>query len=176
VDYGTMLGRIMSRTASDDEAMRYELERDETSLKVIAQRDSGNAGIRPVAMLDSGGLSLDFNERAPGLFEAVLPASLREDVRIVAGVEGTGRNPRTRLVSTSIDAVHAETQVDPVEALDLERLSRATGGHVLEPGGKMPSVESSARSLGLAALWPWCLLLALLAYLAEITYRRWARS
>jgi len=171
-DYGPMLGRFITRTAAEEEAMNYELLRNGTSLKVLARRDSEDSRLRPAAMLVEGRKPLQFMERAPGFFEANLPVSQTDELRIVAGIEGSPLPLHTRLVSAASDFVLAERQVDPDHALDLQRLSRATGGQLLGADAAMPKNASNVRSLSAPALWPWCALLALLLYLAEIVHRR----
>jgi hypothetical protein len=152
--------------------MRYTLERNDMVVKVIARRDSRDASLGPAAVLEQDGAALEFTERAPGLFEAMVPAGPEQEIRIVAGIEGSARERRRRLVSSPSDVIVAEKQVDPVAGLDFGRLARATGGQALKEGVPLPQVDSTQRSLQLAALWPWSLLLALLMYLSEIAWRR----
>ena len=88
-------------------------------------------------------------------------------------------------MSTSLDDVSAETQVDPVRGLDLEALAKATGGAYLEPAGfssgrfdRAPDDSAAfdrSGSLSATRLWPGLFLLALLLYLGEIVWRRWPR-
>jgi hypothetical protein len=144
--------------------MHYTVERDKSGITVIARRETRDAGVLPAAVLEPTGAALAFSERAPGWFEARLPASLDAEVRLLAGAAG----PRTRLVSMPGDIIASEKQVDPAATLDLDRLAELTGAN--------SAANDARRSLDLVTLWPWLLALALLVYLSELIYRRRSRS
>ena len=62
-----------------------------------------------------------------------------------------------------------------VITLDLERLAAATGGRFSSAERSAdfsPSVGGGTSPVGLRDLAPWCLLLALLAYLTDVAWRR----
>jgi Ca-activated chloride channel family protein len=171
-DYGAMLGRVISRTASDDEPMRYELDRYDGKLRILAHRQTRDSRLVPVLRLDDG-TPISLVERAPGTFRALLPVKPADDVRIVAELQGPNRSLSRRLVSSAGEAVAPEKQVDPAVGLDLAGLAELTGGKTLDAGTTtLPPLGPTLASLGLVVLWPWALALALLTYLSEIAWRR----
>ena len=106
---------------------------------------------------------------------------MRASAHHVSGAQA-GQQP-TLLISPALDDVAGEQQVDPVKGLDLEALAAATGGAYTDPelltAGTFTSTtalgptQDAGASLSAVRLWPVLLLLGLLLYLAEITYRRW---
>ena len=164
--YGAALGRILTRTASDLRMpYSWSAVRRGPEVTLTAERSLPGAPA-PTARVD-GGAQLTLTERAPGLFEARMIAAPAEEVRVIGAVSGAA----TRVL---VPAPPAETQVDPTAALDLEALREATGGLVLTAGDDVPiagggaEVELVDRRLPL-------LLLALVAFLANVTLRRWPR-
>ena len=176
LDYGTFLGRVLSRTAADDEPFTFAVRRSDHRLTVTARRGAARPEVMPTARLlqDAGPATpLVFRERSPGVFtaEVVLPPD--REARIEAGIEG--RETRTRLVSAAYADIAAELQVDPELALDLRALAAATGGQhgsLEELGATGFATGGGDRAVGIFRLWPWCLLLALVTYLGELLYRR----
>lgn len=181
-DYGAFLARALARTArADGGAYRFSLAEDGARLEVIAERREPSAppprGERlPDAGAGAGdgsGEPLDFLERAPGRFVALLDRDPAAAVRIIAGA-GSARGG-VRLVSPARAGESPERQVDPARALDLPALAAATGGQVVPPlalRGFLPPAGGGTARRDLLELAPLCLALALLAFLAEIFYRR----
>jgi Ca-activated chloride channel family protein len=206
-DYGRLLARVFSRTAADTRVFEYSTRRTDHELDVTAVRTSRETTWVPTAsLLDDAGEQtkpLPFREVAPGRFAATLAIDPSSSVRVMAsavgspddgapGLQARGSAPAptretTRVMSTSLDDVSPETQVDPVHGLDLEALAKATGGAYLEPAGfasghfERASVNDNAPfdrsgSLSATRLWPGLFLIALLLYIAEIIWRRWPGS
>ena len=189
-DYGAFLGRLMARTASDNPPFRLTLKRRRHMLALTAERTSHNAGLFPRAeMVGSGALvaaAIEFKQNAPGLFEAEIPLPPAEPARIeVASNIARANPPVQRIALPSASDIANETQVDPARSLDLERLARRTGGvYLASVGGTPPSGPVGAWLAGnqgelsyvVTRLWPLLALLALVAYLGELLYRRWPRE
>jgi Mg-chelatase subunit ChlD len=185
-DYGAMLGRILSRTASDYHPFDYEIRRNDMKVRITARRNSRNPDLRPEARIiekeekaEGPGEAVSFRQRAPGLFEADLILDPDEDIRVSASVEEGDSASRSLLVSMAREDVFPETQVDPLKGLDLGKLALATGGQRIEAGDPRivrPVAGANQLSLALSKLWPYLLLLALLTYLAELVYRRWPKA
>ena len=179
-DYGEFLGRVAGRTAADHQPFGLTLARRRGTLTLTAQRNVRDAALRPTAhLIGAAGERLAdrpvaFRESAPGLFEALIDAPRDETVRVA--VQALGRTQRIAAAGGS-DAA-AETQVDPWAALDLAQTAVRTGGTQLSAAGSNTLLPRGAGESSLAAtrLWPFLLLAALLAYLAELAYRRWPRS
>jgi len=186
-DYGALLGRIISRTALDIDPFEYEISRNGHKVKVTAQKHSRDVELRPAGRVlgelrenEDGGTPLDFQERAPGLYEAELIVSPGESLRFVAGVSGSGGqgDRKIRLVSAVREDIFPERQVDPASGLDLFRLAQVTSGEVIQDDAPRlvgQDIRGVSDSLNLFRLWPYLLLLALIAYLGELLYRRWPR-
>ena len=179
-DYGEFLGRIVARTASDQEPFKLELKRRGDQAHLSARRYDADDSLLPVAQLvdDAGAKAgdgpLEMTETAPGLFEAAFAAEPDEALRVVvrpsrgAGAQRVGLPP--------FSDRFGETQVDPAAALNLEQLAALTGGAVLLSGDAGQVRAGGGRKAGeVTRLWPWLLLAALLAYLTDIVYRRWPR-
>ncbi len=86
-----------------------------------------------------------------------------------------------RLVSAAAEDLAGEKQVDIADAVDMEALAEATQGDTIDVSQpqslNLSMTGADARgSMALMKLWPWMLLLALLVYLAELTWRRWPRT
>ena len=182
-DYGEFLSRVLARTAADSPPFHLTLKRRRDRLTLTAERDAPDAELTPSAYLvgAEGEPLVDrpvtFRENAPGFFEADIRARRDEPVRVV--VQAADRLLRCAAPASS--DVAAETQVDPRSALGLRRLAARTGGTVLDladPRAALlnPAVDGTAATAYEATgLWPFLLLAALLAYLAELLYRRWPR-
>ncbi|MDM3872154.1 VWA domain-containing protein [Porticoccus sp. W117] len=172
--YGVLMARLINRTASDYIPFTYSVERKSQGFYVVARRMGSNENLRPTATRLDSDLELEFKERAPGHFEALLAPALAEDIPIRAGVAGkAGR--QTHLVA-SLSAWRApETQLSPADKLDLEALAAKTGGSVLTDDTSAAvefSVEGDNSSVSIVGLWPYILSLALLFYFGDILYRR----
>ena len=179
--FGTWLARVLERTASDlREPYCYELSRRGRELVLSAERRHGDASA-PRAQLVEGGPAqhLEFRQRAADRFEARLFAAPSTEVRVLAQASmneaSTTDSVRRRLVSPAFADVQGEHQVAPADALDLAALCAATGGQhtpFAQAAGFLPRAAGGERPLALRRLWPWFALLAILAYLAELYYRR----
>jgi Mg-chelatase subunit ChlD len=193
-DYGRWLARVFSRTADDTRLFEYEVRRDDHEVFVTARRTSRDSALYPEAvLLDADNREtgrVGFREVAPGHFSGRVSADPKIGVRLVASAHSPAASQvaqqPTRLVSAALDDVSAERQVDPVRGLDLEALAQATTASYTSPEqmavGALASIGGSGvssdivESLSARRLWPALLLLALLIYLVEITWRRWPRQ
>ena len=142
------------------------------------QRAPGTVPLR-VVQLDEAGVAsepLVLHERAPRQFEARFTAAASDEVHLFAEAGAGDVLFRERLVSNANSDRATEFQVDPQKALDLTRLSAATGGLGFDVdqslAGFDPLAGGPANAADLSRLWPWFVLLALLTYLLEIYYRR----
>jgi len=193
-DYGRLLARVISRTADDTRLFDYEIRREDHDVTVTARRSVRDSSLYPEAvMLDEGNRqtgAVQFREVAPGQFTATVTTDPSAAVRLVASAHSPaapqqGQQP-TRLVSTRLDDVSPEQQVDPLRGIDLEALAVATGGRYVDPAqlasGRIDSGAAAGRpadsgaSLSAVRLWPGLLVAGLLLYLAEIVWRRWPRT
>ena len=179
-DYAEFLGRIVARTASDQEPFKLSLRRRGGRAHLSVRRYQNDPLLAPVARLvDESGSELaaaspELIETAPGLFEADFSALPEEAIRVVVR---PNRGPGAqRIALQPYSDRFGETQVDPARALDLQELAALTGGAVLA-GGDAAQVRAGGGLLAahVTRLWPWLLLAALFAYLADIVYRRWPR-
>lgn len=179
-DYAEFLGRIVARTASDQEPFKLGLQRRGNRAHLSVRRYDNDPLLAPAARLvDDGGGELArpapaLIETAPGLFEADFYAAPEEAIRVVVR---PNRGPGAqRIAIAPYSDRFEETQVDPAAALDLDELAALTGGAVLT-GGDAAQVRAGGglRAGDVTRLWPWLLLAALVTYLADITYRRWPR-
>lgn len=179
-DYGAFLARVLGRTAADNPPFALTLARRHDTLTLSALRAVRDSTLVPSGhLVDAAGATVDtprvaFRERAPGLFEARFRWPRSEAARVV--VAAGGRTLRAAAAPAS-DAL-GETQVDPRAGLDLPRLANHTGGSVLAAAADPQLASGNLGKLAFVVtrLWPYLLLAALLAYLAEIVYRRWPRS
>lgn len=185
-DYGEMLGRILSRTGSDQEPFSFAFERNNHEIRVIARRRNGDYATRPKAIAfpvktegSQSGMPLEFLERAPDLFEAKVVVNLDAEVRVSAGVEEQDSYSSLRLVSVAREDVYPETQVDPQRGLDMAMLAQVTSGEAIllsvATGINLDDLEQKT-ALTVTSLSPYLLILALLTYLGELTHRRWPKT
>ena len=190
-DYGSFLGRLLARTAADNPPFRLSLKRRRHQVELTAERTNHDTGLVPAAELvdtrgDSLAFPVEFKENAPGLFEATIVLPTEEAARVeVAPASARADQPVQRIALPHASDIAYETQVDPVEALDLARLAERTGGvHLASVGGTPPSGpvgdwlagNQGELSYVVTRLWPLLLLLALAAYLGDLLYRRWPRG
>ena len=187
-DYGSFLGRLLARTAADNPPFRLSIKRRRHLVELTAERTSHDRALVPTAeLVDAQGGSLplpvEFKENAPGLFEATIALPTEEAARVE--VAAAANYPVQRIALPAASDIANETQVDPVKALDLERLAARTGGvHLASVGGTPPSGpvgewlagNQGELSYVVTRLWPLLLLLALASYLGELLYRRWPRG
>lgn len=174
--YGQMLGRVISRTAADGQTYGYQLDRNDNGLNIKARRFSSDATLAPaLTQVNAQGVeqtALDFKQVAPDLYQAKLVIHPQDDVYFNTAA-------KENLVSCSLDDFRAETQVDPESGLNLKKLAEVTGGAVVASGDapvlRLP-MNDSHSALSLTKLWHWLILLAILAYLAELIYRRWPKQ
>ncbi len=179
-DYAEFLGRIVSRTASDQEPFKLGLKRRGNRAHLSVRRYDNDPLLAPDARLvDASGRETAeplaaLIETAPGLFEADFSAAPEEAIRVVVR---PNRGPGAQRIAIAPYSDRSEeTQVDPASALDLDELAALTGGAVLTDGDAAQiRAGGGLRAGDVTRLWPWLLLAALLAYLADIAYRRWPR-
>lgn len=184
-DYGRWLARVVSRTAGDLRPFRFDLERRDQHLAVLARRYGDQAGAIPEAQLlgpaGEPGPPLAFRQVAPGEFRAELVFDPLAEARVIAGTTNDPARVRDSgrqlLVSTATADVAAEGQVDPERALDLAGLAAATGGVFVDASRSAPLAAEPAPAAGraplsLLELGPFAALLALLLYLFELFHRR----
>ncbi len=182
-DYSEFLGRIVRKTAPEVRMFETDVRRQYGKTTVIANRVPRVPDLSPKLQLyelDSTphtASSPNFDETAPGLFEADIRSSAKADLYM--GIGNTFNNREWRVVSLASTDQVRENQVDPLNGLDLEALAEQTGGVSVDD---INSAEHTQKlSLGSVAYGifdfrPWIFLLALLAYLADLTYRRWPRA
>lgn len=188
-DYGRLLARVVSRTADDSQLFQYEVTRDDHVVTVNAHRQSRDASLYPDAfVLDDQSrphAPVSFRQITPDTFQARVFVDPRASLRLSAAAYSP-RGPRepqqpTRLISTVLDEVSPEDQVDPSRGLDLERLASQTQGRYADAAalesGQVPAARDLARQAADASwsafeLWRWLLVAALVLYLAEIVRRR----
>ena len=178
-DYGQFLGRALARTAADGAAFDLQLQRRHGLATLRALRLIRDSSEPPAAqLLDEAGEplaepSVQFQQQAPGLFEADIPVAAGQPLRIL--VQGPGGRVQRIAAAAGSDRT-GETQVSPAAALELAALARRTGGALLSEAGLGASslaVSQGDLSFVVTRIWPLLLLCALLAYLGELLYRRW---
>jgi hypothetical protein len=176
--YGQWLLRVLSRTSREHpQPFEYSIERDLNSARVIARRLTDSDHLPQAGRLREEGdpEALAFDRRSPDVFTATLLADPNETIRLLAGAVAWPGNP-AHVASPSWLAAAPENNVDPARAADLSLLSAATGGTHLalaDRAGFDPTAGGSSTAVELLRLWPWCLLLALIGYFADLLFRRW---
>ncbi len=177
-DYGRVLARVLTRTATRSPPFLFDLHRDGGMVTVRAARVT-TRDVRPeVRTLDASGEQSEpvaMRQRADGIYTARIPAADGEDLRLAAGAAGA---PESRLVSPAVAEHARELQVDPRHALDLVALAEATGGEVVELAGAAafrPRAAGGLNARTATSLLPLAWLLAILAYLADLLHRRFPR-
>ena len=150
---------------------------------VIANRVPRVPGLNPTLQLyaiDSTPKSdptPNFDETAPGLFEAEIRSSAKAD--LFMGVGNTFNDREWRAVSLAATDQVRENQVDPLNALDLEALAAQTGGMAVSDTNTpelLQTLSLGSVAYGIFDFRPWIFLLALFTYLADLIYRRWPRA
>jgi len=168
--YGPMLGRLLARTSrSAQPPYVLTTRRDGERLHIEAQ-SAGEVDGAPQVTVE-GGPGVAMREVAPGVYRGVHAVSAREDVRLLA-VDGAGW--RHRVCSDSLDAGVEELQVDPREALPLGAMASASGGVFVGVGEAVPALAlaRAGSPMRAAPVWPWLVLLSLLAFLFDVFDRR----
>jgi len=178
-DYGQWLARVAARTAGDLRGFRYSVHRDDHRVRIEARRYGAALGVAPraarLAAGDREGSPVEFRQVSPDHFMAEFVIDPQEELRLVAG--GDAGDASTWLVAPARADVSAEHQVDPLTALDLATLARATGGTWVDATrevtvGAAPAARAGSGALTLLELGPFAALLALALYLAELAFRR----
>ncbi|MEM6568075.1 MAG: VWA domain-containing protein [Planctomycetota bacterium] len=173
--YGEMLGRVLARTAADTSApFAFEVVREAGGACVVAERRAAAADLVPRAEVVRSGVearaALSFAQVAPDRFEARVPLDARSALRVEAATsrqrDDALLGPRTRLALDPLAGIAREHQVAPEVAT---RFEGALAG--VAPETAPPAARTRLQELG-----PLLALLALLAYLADVTYRRWPTS
>ena len=176
--YGQWLLRVLSRTSREHpQPFEYSIERDLGGARVLARRLTSHAHAPQADRLRDGAEpeALSFERRSPDLFSSALLADPEETVRLRAGARDWPGSS-AHVVSPPWLAAAPEKNVDPARASDLSLLSAATGGTHLalaDRAGFDPAAGGSSSAVELMRLWPWCLLLALIAYFVDLLFRRW---
>ncbi len=175
-EYGAMLARIWTRTASDARSLfEFSLTRRGTELELLAHRRRAGTE-QPEAHLDSpGGTTLAFDPRAADLFAARWPTPADAEVRVFAGSQGDLARMQHRLVSNSGADESEEFSVRAGAELPLARAAAAAGGDVLSLSAFSQRAPGSAAHAAALGAWngvPVCFAAALLLFLAELWHRR----
>lgn len=171
--YGPLLAHVLASSAADNRAeWSYRLERDGHRARLTATRLAVTAAPpRASVVRDGEAVELTFEERADGLQECNWPADPDAALFVLAGP----RNDERRLAASPRSDREPDLNVDPEHALDLARLSAATGGRELRPAALasfVPQAGPNTETLGRTRLAPLALLIALACYLADIVHRR----
>jgi len=174
--YGAWLARVLARTASDTRRPYEFTARYEEGQTVVTATQLLPGAAPPAAWIEVAGTwtPLAFRRRAPDAYEAHHPGTFPAAVRGWAG----DRRDDAAWVAPEPDWTW-EHQEDPARALDLVRVASSTGGTWNELAlaqDFVPLAGGGDRPVDVLALWPWCLLLALLVWLLELLYRRLPRS
>ena len=182
-DYAEFLGRVLGRTAADNQGFDFDLTRLRSTAFLTAKATTRHPGWLPTARVvnaERDNISvqnIDLQQRAPGFFQAALPVGATVPLEIVGEIVGSSRN--VRIASHPDGQFKGETQVDPKNAMDLSMLAEFTGGSSLATDtldGLEAQVSAGELSFVVEQLWPWLLLLALLVFLTDLVYRRWPRQ
>ena len=172
--YGAFLGRILARTARGaQESFSWRAERRRLQITVSARSLMGRGAAPRILVGDTPGRlteTLHTSWRSPDVLQAHLawPAERPFLARIetASGTRRLALGPRSD--QWPEDRVPAES------AFPMKAASATTGGEVLSRENLQPSarVSPGRAPQGLFKLWPWCALLALLLYLADVCWRR----
>ncbi|MYF02139.1 MAG: VWA domain-containing protein, partial [Gammaproteobacteria bacterium] len=182
-DYSEFLGRIVRKTAPEVRMFETDVRRQYGKTTVIANRVPRVPDLSPTLQLyelDSTPHSAsppNFDETAPGLFESDIRSSAQADLYM--GIGNTFNKREWRVVSLASTDQVRENQVDPLNGLDLEALAEQTGGVSVDDINSDEHIQKlslGSVAYGIFDFRPWIFLLALLAYLADLIYRRWPRA
>lgn len=163
--YGELLARAVERTASDDaEPFAYELVRVPRGVLAVAEVRPAFRGAdldAPTANLD-GDQEFTLGQVAPDRYERLFPVAEDEGLRLTFGAGSRTR----RLAVDPLAGGARERQVAPaVAAAFAARVAAATPVPVANP-----APHTTLREWA-----PFLALLALLAYLGDVAFRRWPR-
>lgn len=182
-DYSEFLGRIVRKTAPEVRMFETDVRRQYGKTTVIANRVPRVPDLKPKLQLYELDSTPDsesppnFDETAPGLFEADIRSSAQADLYM--GIGNNFNNRQWRVVSLASTDQVRENQVDPLNGLDLEALAEQTGGVSvadINSDEHIQKLSLGSVAYGIFDFRPWIFLLALLAYLADLIYRRWPRA
>lgn len=182
-DYSEFIGRIVRKTAPEVRMFETDVRRQYGKTTVIANRVPRVPELSPTLQLyelDSSPHSAsppNFDETAPGLFESDIRSSANADLYM--GIGNTFNKREWRVVSLASTDQVRENQVDPLNGLDLEALAEQTGGvsvDDIDSNEHIQKLSLGSVAYGIFDFRPWIFLLALLAYLADLIYRRWPRA
>ena len=173
--YGNWIARWVRRTARGNHGLfAYTTERSGGANTVMA-RALVPTQERPAAHIvnehGKPSSALEFHAVGHGVYRTVLP-STAEPLRIVT-LDPSGRSHR--LVAHPFPNHSPELQEDPHLRMPLAKIASATGGHELIGSDDRPVQASRVRGevpKHFVPLWPWCFMLALIAYLADVAWRR----
>ncbi|PPT77552.1 hypothetical protein XaplCFBP3122_06235 [Xanthomonas arboricola pv. populi] len=173
-DYGQWLARIVARTARQQPRLELQLSRRLDRLQVQVQRQDAAAGAPPrLRLVAADGRVLreavPLEEKAPGLFMA--------EQEWDAGRDALAELRQGELLLRAADRAHSDVapadRLASADALPLAALARLTGGRYTRDPASLPPPPRRGGGWAVLELWPWLALSALLAYLAELLYRRW---
>ena len=174
--YGPLLARVLTKTANDAaNPFVFSIARDRHELTVTAERRIPGAGVPRAVTMDTDERELVFRERADGTYTATLAFDAAVEARIGAGpAASAGGHGWVRLVSPAHADRAPEHNVDPARALDLAAAARLTGGEVVSGAleGFTPTAGGGDAPVAVRDLRPLLLALALIAYLADVAWRR----
>lgn len=182
-DYSEFLGRIVRKTAPEVRMFETEVRRQYGETTVIANRVPRVPDLYPTLQLyeidstQNTEKSPNFDETAPGLFEADIRSSAKAD--LFMGVGNTFNDREWRIVSLAATDQVPENQVDPLNALDLDALAEQTGGMSVAETNTTELIQTlslGSLAYGIFDFRPWIFLLALFTYLTDLIYRRWPRA
>jgi len=179
-DYGRVLARVLTRTATRSPPFLFDLHRVGGVVTVRAERVTAHDAQPEIRAVDTAGeqsAPLEMRQRADGVYNARVRAEPGKDLWLAAGVAGLPGS-RLRLVSPAVAEAAHELQVDPRHALDLTALAEATGGDVVELSAAAafrPRAAGGVNARTATSLLPLAWLLAILAYLADVLHRRLPR-
>lgn len=182
-DYSEFLGRIVRKTAPEVRVFETDVRRQYGKTTVIANRVPRVPDLNPTLQLYELDSTPDsepppnFDETAPGLFEADVRSSAKAD--LFMGIGNTFNEREWRVVSLASTDQVRENQVDPLNGLDLEALSAQTGGMSVSDTNSTELTQTlslGSVAYGIFDFRPWIFLLALFTYLADLIYRRWPRA
>ena len=177
--YGPFVARVLDRTAAGGrQPFAFTLKRDGSRWELEARRltddDVAPQAFRVDANAQPTGDALAFERRAPDLYRASGTVTETDDLAFEAGAADLPAAPRRWLVADSRRPIE-ERQVPSSSGLDLPRIARDSGGTVVDTdriSRSAPPFSSGPDGLAVLALWPWCVLAALLFYLCDLAWRR----
>ena len=192
--YGTLLARVLLRTADDGaEPFAFSIRRDGQMVRIVAERRRQGSELPEVRLsagndvaastAGDGSPALAMRQVSPDRFETEVVASANQDLRLLGGAKGSERMP-LRFVLQAQHSASSERQVPSTVAAGLLALSVKTGGTQVsgQAAGDWPrELDNFPAGKASAAkdawtLAPWLALLALILYLFDLLYRRLPRT